>query len=155
MAKIAAGLLMYRKKEGKPEVLLVHPGGPFYKNKDEGVWSIPKGECDEGETDLLEVAKREFEEETGFKPEGEFKPLGKVKNKSGKEVHAWAFEGDWDPEKLVSNVITINWPPVVGKSMEIPEVDRADFFDLETAKKKLVLYQVPIIEAFERLIYHE
>jgi len=148
--KTSAGLLMYRIKEGKHEVLLVHPGGPFWKNKDLGTWSIPKGEQDEGETDLLEVAKREFKEETGFEPNPPFVSLGSVKRKDGRPIYAWAFEGDYDPAGLKSNTIFIDWPPRSGKKMEIPEVDRAAFFSLEEAKQKVSAAQVGLLEEFEK-----
>jgi len=143
---------MYRVLDGKPEVLLVHPGGPFWQNKDIGVWSIPKGEVDENESgdnqsDLLKVAQREFEEETGVKPIGIFNFLGSVK-KPSKTVYVWSFLGDCDVLAVKSNIITIDWPPKSGKKLEIPEVDRADFFSLEEAKIRLVSYQVPIIDKF-------
>ena len=151
MGKTGAGLLMYRKHNGVPEVLLVHPGGPYFKNKDDGAWSIPKGiaENDEGEA-LLEVAKREFEEETGVKPYGEFTYVDTIRRKDGKTVAVWAFEGDCDPAAIKSNTIEIEWPPKTGKKLEIPEVDRAGFFTLEEARVKLYPYQVPIIDAFEK-----
>lgn len=143
---------MYRKSRGVPEVLLVHPGGPFFKNKDDGVWSVPKGLADNGETgeELLEVAKREFEEETGVKPEGVFERIGTMRRSDGKTVEVWAFEGDCDPSKITSNTIFIEWPPRTGKKLEIPEVDRGAFFTLEDARKKLYPYQAPIIELFEK-----
>ncbi len=145
--KISAGLLMYRMKNGKIEVFLVHPGGPFCKNKDDGVWDIPKGEVEEGE-DMLLAAKREFEEETSFKADAKkFIKLTPVK-RPGKIVHIWAFEGDCDPSKIKSNTCKVEWPPRSGKQMEIPEVDRGDFFDLETAKKKLWPYLGALIREF-------
>jgi predicted NUDIX family NTP pyrophosphohydrolase len=147
--KTSAGLLMYRTRGGEPEVLLVHPGGPFWQNKDIGTWSLPKGEQDDHENDFLDVARREFEEETGFRAEGPFTSLGTVKRKDGKVVHAWAFEGDCDPSKLVSNTIFIDWPPRSGKKLEIPEVDKAEFFSLSQARLKLNPYQVPFIDTFE------
>jgi predicted NUDIX family NTP pyrophosphohydrolase len=137
MAKTSAGLLMYRKRDGRLEVLLVHPGGPFWKKKDQGAWFVPKGEIEPGE-DELAAARREFEEETGLKPAGEFMPLGTVKHKSGKVVVAWAFEGDCDPSSLRSNTFTIEWPPRSGKQQEFPEVDRAEFFTAEAAKEKMI-----------------
>jgi predicted NUDIX family NTP pyrophosphohydrolase len=127
---------MYRRRGATLEVLLVHPGGPLWRNKDEGAWSIPKGEVGEGE-DLLDAAKREFQEETGFTPTGQFMPLKPVKQKSGKVVHAWMVEGDLDTASISSNSFTMEWPPKSGKLAEFPEVDRAEFFDLETAKKKI------------------
>lgn len=143
---------MYRKSRGVPEVLLVHPGGPFFKSKDDGVWSVPKGLADNGETgeELLEVAKREFEEETGVKPVGTFEHIGAMRRSDGKTVGVWAFEGDCDPSKITSNMIFIEWPPRTGKKLEIPEVDRGAFFTLEDARKKLYPYQAPIIDIFER-----
>ena len=145
---------MYRMKEGKPEVLLVHPGGPFWAKKDDGVWGVPKGEADNGEDgeQLLDVAKREFEEETGFQTSEPFVLLGIVKRKDGKAVHTWAFEGDCDPSKLKSNTIFIDWPPRSGKKLEIPEVDKAAFFNLPEAKTKIYPYQLGILEAFEKII---
>jgi predicted NUDIX family NTP pyrophosphohydrolase len=127
---------MYRRRGAKLEVLLVHPGGPLWRNKDQGVWSIPKGEVAEGE-DLLDAAKREFQEETGFTPTGQFVPLKPVNQKSGKVVHAWAVEGDLDTSSIRSNSFTMEWPPKSGKLAEFPEVDRAEFFDLKTAKKRI------------------
>jgi predicted NUDIX family NTP pyrophosphohydrolase len=143
----SAGLLMYRIMDNGPEVFLIHPGGPFFKNKDEGCWSFPKGELNNDE-DKLEAAKREFEEETSFKvPEVEFINLGKVK-KPSKTVYVWAFEGDCDPSKMKSNTCMVEWPPRSGKQIEIPEADRGDFFDLETARVKLTGYLKPIIDKF-------
>ncbi|MBI4116514.1 NUDIX domain-containing protein [Candidatus Pacearchaeota archaeon] len=136
MQKISAGLLMYRIKNNEFEVFLVHPGGPFWKDKDEGVWSIPKGEVEEGE-DFFGCAKREFEEETGIKVKAEkFIELGSIKQKSGKIVHAWAFEGDW-LGLLRQNMIEIEFPYKSGKTIKIPEVDKAGFFNEENAKKKM------------------
>ncbi|MBI2592649.1 MAG: NUDIX domain-containing protein [Candidatus Colwellbacteria bacterium] len=152
--KTSAGLLMYRIRNGAPEVFLVHPGGPFWKKRDDGAWSIPKGEVDNYEAGdgLLEVAKREFEEETGIKPNGEFKYLTSVRRKDGKVVEVWMFEGDCDPASIKSNTIFIEWPPRSEKQLEIPEVDRAGFFTIDEAKKKLNKYQIGIIEAFERVM---
>jgi predicted NUDIX family NTP pyrophosphohydrolase len=145
MPKTSAGIILFRKKE-KIEFLLVHPGGPFFAKKDEGVWSIPKGENDNGD-ELLSVAKREFKEETGFDaPAGEYIPLGTVTQKNGKEVHAWGVEGEIDAEDITSNTIMIDWPPRSGKQMEIPEVDKAGFFDLEAAKNKVNPAQIPLLE---------
>jgi predicted NUDIX family NTP pyrophosphohydrolase len=141
----SAGLLMYRIRDGSLEVLLVHPGGPYWKNKDEGAWSIPKGEPAPDE-DLFVVAQREFEEELGFKATGDFVQLSPVKQKAGKVVHAWAFEGDCDPSAIESNSFTMEWPPKSGKQMEFPEVDRAGFFDVETAKTKINVAQVGLLD---------
>ncbi len=136
---------MYRIHGGELQVLLAHPGGPFFKKKDDGAWSIPKGEIEEGE-DLLEAAQREFEEETGVKSSGPFIPLTPIKQKGGKIVHAWAFKGDCDPSATVSNTFTMEWPPRSGKMMEFPEIDRTEFFDLTTAKEKIKAGQEALIE---------
>lgn len=143
---------MYRIREGMSEVLLVHPGGPFWAKKD--VWSIPKGMADNGEEgdQLLEVAKREFEEETGIQPKGTFRYLTSVTKSDGKEVHVWMFEGDCDVSKLTSNTCEIEWPPRSGKKIEIPEVDRGQFFTIEEAKRKIHSYQIGIIEALEKFL---
>ena len=148
MSRISAGLLMYRIHGGTLQVLLAHPGGPFFKNKDERAWSIPKGEVEPGE-DLLETAKREFEEETGITPKGPFIALTPITQKGGKIVHAWAFEDDCDPSAIVSNTFTIEWPPKSGQQMEFPEIDRADFFDVAAAKRKVKAAQVALIEELE------
>src|SRR3954465_10985426 len=129
MPRTSAGLLMYRVQNGEIQVLLVHPGGPFWRNKDEGAWTIPKGEPAEGE-DLLDVARREFREELGSGASGPFHPLSPVKQKGGKVVHAWSCEGDLDTTRIRSNTFTIEWPPRSGRKMEVPEVDQAEFFDL-------------------------
>lgn len=136
---------MYRRRAGELEFLLVHPGGPFWKAKDAGAWTIPKGEIEEGE-DALAAAKREFEEELGFKLEGEFIELMPIKQKSGKRVQAWAFEGDCDTSQIKSNTFTMEWPPRSGKMSEFPEVDRAAFFDLREAKEKINPAQVALLE---------
>lgn len=141
---------MYRVRSGRLDVLLVHPGGPFWMKKDAGVWGLPKGEVDPGE-DALDAAKREFEEETGLRAQGEFLPLGEVKQKSGKIVRAWAFEGNCDPASLKSNIFTMEWPPNSGKKQEFPEIDRAEFLSLEEARKKINPAQVPLIDALEQL----
>jgi predicted NUDIX family NTP pyrophosphohydrolase len=151
MQRISAGLLMYRKRQEGPEVLLVHPGGPFWKNKDAGAWSIPKGEVAEGE-DLLAAAKREFKEELGLDPTGPFVPLAPVKQKAGKIVHAWAFEGDCDPTTCRGNTIKVPWPPGSGKWITIPEVDRAEFFAPQEAKRRINLAQVGFLEQLEGLL---
>lgn len=136
---------MYRGTGGALEVLLVHPGGPFWANKDDGAWFIPKGEVGAGE-DELEAARREFFEETGLRAEGEFLPLGTVRQKSGKIVTAWAFRGDCHPATLKSNTFTIEWPPGSGKKREFPEVDRAGFFSVEDAKKKIHPVEWELVE---------
>lgn len=136
MAKTSAGLLMYRTKPRGVEVLLVHPGGPFWTKKDDGAWFVPKGELDSNE-EPLNAALREFEEETGLHPSGPFTPLGEAKHKSGKTVKAWAFEGDWDASQLRSNTFMVEWPPKSGRQQEFPEVDKASFFSISEAKTKI------------------
>ncbi|HSP70584.1 MAG TPA: NUDIX domain-containing protein [Bryobacteraceae bacterium] len=140
MSKRSAGLLMYRRRDSKIEVFLVHPGGPFWTKKDLGAWSIPKGEYLDRE-EPLGVAKREFEEETGFTPEGPFIELGDVKQPGGKIVTAWAFEGDCDPAKLRSNTFVMEWPPRSGRRMDVPEVDRGCWYSLEDARSRLLAGQ--------------
>lgn len=148
MAKVSAGLVMYRVRNGKIEALLVHLGGPFWAKKDEGAWFIPKGEIMEGE-DEFAAAKREFEEETGFKPEGTFVALGKVRHKSGKTVVAWAFAGTCDPLSIKSNTFTIEWPPRSGKQREFPEVDRAEWFTIDAAKNKIHADEFELLKRLE------
>jgi len=142
---------MHRHCGDRLEVLLVHPGGPFFKNKDDGVWSIPKGEPASDE-DLLAAARREFEEETSIVPAGEFVPLDPVKQKGGKIVHAWAFAGDCDPTTVRSNVFLLEWPPRSGRQIEVPEVDRAAFFDLPTARRKINAGQAALLDQLETLL---
>jgi predicted NUDIX family NTP pyrophosphohydrolase len=151
MAKVSAGLLMYRKKDEAIEFLLVHPGGPLWAKKDLGMWSIPKGELGPDE-DPLEAAKREFREETGFIPSGQFIPLAPVKLKSGKTIQAWAFEGDCDPSAIRSNAFSMEWPPRSGKQQEFPEVDRAAWFDIEAAKKKINQGQAALLEELGKML---
>ena len=151
MVQRSAGLLMFRRASGRAEVLLVHPGGPFWARKDDGAWSIPKGLLDESE-DALAAARREFEEETGLSPEGDFIALGEFKQPSGKLVSAWAFEGMFDPVSLKSNMFTMEWPPKSGRMKEFPEADRAAWFGRTEALVKVTKGQRPIIEAlFENL----
>jgi predicted NUDIX family NTP pyrophosphohydrolase len=153
--KQAAGLLMYRQRGGSTEVLLIHPGGPFWKNKDLGAWSIPKGEYPPQE-DPLSAAKREFEEETGFavhvRSETEFVPLTPVKQPGGKLIHAWAFEGDADPSAVKSNTFEQEWPPRSGKRQTFPEVDKAAWFTLEEARKRIHKGQLPLIDELQHLL---
>jgi predicted NUDIX family NTP pyrophosphohydrolase len=151
MPRTSAGLLMYRIKDGALQVLLVHPGGPFWKNKDEGAWSIPKGEPNEGE-ELLAAAQREFREETGFTPAGPFIALQPVRQKAGKTVHAWAFWGDCDPAAVRSNTCTVRWPPGTDQWRTFPEVDRAGFFSLEEAARKINPGQQPLLEELRRRV---
>ena len=142
---------MFRRCGPEPEVLLVHPGGPFWTKRDLAAWSIPKGEFVPGE-DPLAAARREFAEETGIVPEGEFLPLSPRRQAGGKVVHAWAFEGDCDPEPIVSNTFVMEWPPGSGRRQEFPEVDRAAWFPLDLAKRKLVSGQVGFVEELAELL---
>ncbi len=142
---------MYRIKNGTLQVLLAHPGGPLFKKKDEGAWTIPKGEIEPGE-DLFEAAKREFEEETGITPTGPFAALTPVKQKEGKVVHAWAFQYDCDPSAIVSNKFTMEWPPRSGRQMEFPEIDRADFFDVVAASRKINAAQLSFVQELQKRV---
>jgi len=151
MAKQSAGLLVYRRADLDAEVLLVHPGGPFWKNKDAGAWSVPKGEFAIGE-DPLEVAKREFQEELGAAIGGEFSPLEPIKQRAGKTVYAWAVEADFDISQITSNSFTIEWPTGSGKLSEFPEVDRAEWFAFDTAMKKINEGQRPLLRQLRTLI---
>ncbi|MGN6615948.1 MAG: NUDIX domain-containing protein [Ilyomonas sp.] len=146
MAKKSAGILAYRVKNHLFEVLLVHPGGPFWKNKDIGAWSIPKGEPDNEEEDLLKAAIREFKEETNIDIQGEFIALEPVKQKAGKTVYAFAVEFDADVNQITSNKITINWPPKSSKKIVIPEVDRAEYFNIIDAAEKINPAQSALID---------
>ena len=152
MARRSAGILLYRLTGEGPEVLLVHPGGPFWAKRDDGVWSIPKGEYGEDD-DPLTAALREFEEETGTPLEsGELVELGSVKQKSGKVVVAWAIRGDLDADAIHSNTFTMEWPPRSGRTAEFPEVDRAGWFDPPAARRKLVAAQAAFVDRLlERL----
>ena len=147
--KISAGLLMYRMREGQLEVFLAHPGGPLFNNKDEGHWSIPKGEI-ESDEELLTAAMREFEEETGLEPHGDFIELGAIRQKGGKIVYAWAFPGDWDEARpLQSNTFELEWPPRSGKIQRFPEIDRVGFFSIPRARQKLKEAQQPFLDRLE------
>jgi len=150
MAKVSAGLLMYRVRGGKLEFLLAHPGGPFWKHRDAGAWTIPKGEIRPGEEPLA-AARREFEEEIGIKPEGIFTELKPITQKGGKIVHAWAFEGECDTACIRSNTFQMEWPPRSGKFETVPEVDRACFFSLADAKIKINPAQIAFLEELEQL----
>jgi predicted NUDIX family NTP pyrophosphohydrolase len=150
MPKTSAGLLVYRRTPGGFEVLLAHPGGPFFKGRDAGAWSIPKGLPEPGE-DLLSAARREFSEETGATiDDGDFFELSPIQQKSGKIVHAWAVERDLDVTALRSNTFTMQWPPGSGRLTEFPEVDRAEFFPFDVARKKINPAQVKLIDELER-----
>jgi predicted NUDIX family NTP pyrophosphohydrolase len=151
MPKRSAGLLLFRQSGRAVEVLLVHPGGPFWARKDEGAWSIPKGEYDPGENPQA-VAVREFEEETGARPQGEPVALGSFRQSSAKLIDVWALEGEFDPDRLVSNMFAMEWPPRSGRTQQFPEVDRAAWFDLEEAQRRIVKGQRPVLAVLrERL----
>jgi predicted NUDIX family NTP pyrophosphohydrolase len=145
MPKRSAGLLMYRKRGDQLEVFLVHPGGPLWATKDLGAWTIPKGEYGKDEEPLT-AARREFEEETGFVAKGQFVELGSVRQKSGKVVIAWAVEGDCDPEQLTSNMCVIEWPLRSGRRLEIPEVDRGEWYSLGDAHRYIREEQRPLLD---------
>lgn len=151
MPKQSAGILLYKTTGQTHQVFLVHPGGPFFKNKDEGAWSIPKGEYLDNE-DALTAAKREFEEETGMAVDGDFTALKPVKLKSGKVISAWALQGEIDPENIRSNTFEIEWPPASGKMQAFPEVDRAGWFSIAEAELKLNPAQVPLILELQALL---
>ena len=151
MPKQSAGLLMYRRRGGALEVLLVHPGGPFWAKKDQGAWSVPKGEYEPGE-DPIVAARREFAEETGIVPEGEYVALTPLRQSGGKIVHAFAVQGDCDPQAIRSNTFVMEWPPRSGRQQEFPEIDRAGWFPLEQAKQKLLAAQVVLVEELARLL---
>jgi predicted NUDIX family NTP pyrophosphohydrolase len=147
-SRTSAGLLMFRRNNGQSEVLLVHPGGPYFRNKDQGVWTIPKGEVAEGE-DLLMRARIEFEEELGMAAPAaaNWIELGSVKQKGGKTVHAWAFEGECPADFVAaSNTFEIEWPPRSGRMQEFPEIDRAEFFLIEEAKRKINEAQIAFLD---------
>jgi predicted NUDIX family NTP pyrophosphohydrolase len=147
---ISAGILLYRDRPEGREVLLIHPGGPFWAKKDEGAWSIPKGELTDGE-DALGAAQREFHEELGTAVTGEFMKLEPIKQKGGKVVHAFAARGNFDAAELKSNTFSMEWPPKSGRQQSFPEVDRAAWFDLETARKKILPSQLPLLDQLDRV----
>jgi predicted NUDIX family NTP pyrophosphohydrolase len=151
VAKQSAGLLVYRFYEGRLQVLLVHPGGPFWRHKDAGAWSIPKGEYEPDE-DPFAAAVREFTEETGQTPSGRFIPLTPIRQAGGKIVRAWAFEGDFDPSQLKSNTFSMQWPPGSGHIIDFPEVDKAAWFDLPEAKTRLIQAQTAFIDELAGLV---
>jgi len=145
-------LLLYRQRDNRVEVLLVHPGGPFWQKREDGAWSIPKGEIAENEAGI-DVARREFQEELGVPaPKGEIKVLGDIRQKGGKTVHAWALPGDLDVTRSSSNTFELEWPPRSGRVQQFPEIDRAAWFDLEEARRKLLPAQRPFIDRLEALL---
>lgn len=145
MAKKSAGLMLFRDSHSAIEVLLVHPGGPFWSKKDDGAWSIPKGEFEDSEQPL-DAAIREFEEETGCRPSGEFLALEAVKQPSGKLIFAWAIAFDFDPSSLKSNTFTMEWPPKSGRQQEFPEIDQAEWFGMAAARQKILKGQAPFLD---------
>jgi predicted NUDIX family NTP pyrophosphohydrolase len=146
--KTSAGLLMYRRTDDVLQVLLAHPGGPFWRNKDDGAWTLPKGEYEAPE-EALAAARREFAEETGFEAAGPFLPLGEVKQKSGKRVAAWAFRGDCEPGALCSNSFEMEWPPKSGKRQNFPEIDRLQWFTIVEARDKILPAQRELLGRLE------
>ena len=151
-ARLSAGILLFREREGHLEVLLGHPGGPFFAKKDEGSWSVLKGEADPGE-ELPAVARREFAEETGQEPpDGTMLELGEVRQRGGKTVLAWALVGDLDPAEARSNTFEMEWPPRSGRTGEFPEIDRVGWFDLETARGKILPAQASFLDRLERAV---
>jgi predicted NUDIX family NTP pyrophosphohydrolase len=136
MPRESVGLLMFRRRDGRLEVLLGHPGGPFWAKRDDGAWTIPKGAREPGE-DPLAAAVREFREETGFEPCGPYRPLGEITQRGGKVVHAWAFEGDCDPSRLTSLEVPVEWPPRSGRIVNVPELDRVQFFTIDEARRTI------------------
>lgn len=154
MARRSAGLLMFRRPGGAAcEVLLIHPGGPYWTNKDVGAWSIPKGEYNDLEEPLA-AARREFGEETGWPSAPPYLPLGSIKQRGGKVVIAWAFEGDQDPATLVSNTFEMVWPARSGRLQTFPEADRAAWFSAEEARRRIIDSQAEFIDRLERLLVH-
>jgi predicted NUDIX family NTP pyrophosphohydrolase len=149
MPQRSAGILLFRRRRGTIEVLLAHPGGPFWAKKDEGAWSIPKGVYEPGE-DGLSAARREFAEETGAQTEGEAVALGAFRQSSAKTVDVWAIEGEFDPARLKSNTFTLEWPPRSGRRREVPEIDRVQWFALDEASRKMLKGQRPILQALLR-----
>jgi predicted NUDIX family NTP pyrophosphohydrolase len=151
---LSAGLLMYRRRAGKLEVLLAHPGGPFWSRRDLASWTLPKGEIGPGE-DALAAACREFEEETGFRSAPPYRLLGELRQKSGKRITAWAFEGDADPAALNSNLFEMEWPPRSGRRQAFPEIDQLAWFAVEEARQKLIGGQAPFIDSLEQWLAGE
>ncbi|RFM26979.1 NUDIX domain-containing protein [Deminuibacter soli] len=149
--KTSAGILLYRQLGHEPEVLLVHPGGPFFARKDAGWWTIPKGEYTDEET-AQDAAIREFEEETGYRPAGPFRELGSIRQKGGKTVYCWAAAGDFDTNQLHSNTFTIEWPPRSGKQASFPEVDRAEWMSVDTARGKINEQQAAFLDRLMALL---
>lgn len=151
MAKKSAGILLYRFQKEEPQVLLVHPGGPFWRNKDLGAWSVPKGEFTD-EEEPLAAAIREVQEELGIEVSGEFRALAPARQKSGKTIYTWALQQDIDADHIISNTFELEWPPKSGRTMMIPEVDKAGWFNLDEARNKIIPGQVAILESFLKIL---
>jgi len=149
MAEHSAGILLHRLRDGRTEVLLVHPGGPFWARRDAGAWSVPKGLYVPGEEEPLAAARREFAEETGGTAEGAPRDLGMIRQRSGKEVRVFAIEGDFDPAGLCSNTFSMEWPPHSGATAEFPEVDRGEWFDLDAARVRILPGQSGFLDRLE------
>jgi predicted NUDIX family NTP pyrophosphohydrolase len=145
---VSAGLLLFRRTGSEPEVFLAHPGGPFWRRRDLGGWSIPKGGVNAGE-ELLVAAQREFAEETGIQAAGPFLPLGSIRQKGGKTVHAWAWEGDADHTQIVSNSMEIEWPRGSGRTITVPEVDRCGWFMFDVARRKMIAAQAELLDRLQ------
>jgi predicted NUDIX family NTP pyrophosphohydrolase len=152
MIKQSAGILMYRIEERALKVLLVHPGGPYWMKKDQGAWTVPKGEFEAKDEEPLQAAKREFKEETGFTVDGPFIALGSVRQRSGKIVYAWAAEGDCDAEGITSNAFSLEWPPNSGKQQEFPEVDKAGWFSVDETRIKIKPEQYAFVERLQEIL---
>lgn len=149
MTKTSAGILMWRRRKGELELLLGHFGGPMWRNRDDGAWAIPKGLMEPGES-AEETARREFEEEIGHRPEGALTYLGRIRQKGGKWVEAFAVQGEVDPKTIASNLFTLEWPPRSGRFESFPEIDRVEWFTLDSARKKILNSQLPLIELIEQ-----
>lgn len=152
MAKVSAGIVLYRNREGKIQFLLGHMGGPFWSRRDKGAWTIPKGEFDPKQEDAFEAAKREFEEETSFQVQGEFMELQPIKQKGGKTVYAWALEYDIDPGELRSNLFEIEWPPRSGKLGTFKEIDKWEWMNLDEAENKVISAQIGLLKQVIEMI---
>jgi predicted NUDIX family NTP pyrophosphohydrolase len=150
-AAVSSGIILFRRKPAGLEIFLAHPGGPFWAKRDAGAWTIPKGVVDEGE-DLLDAARREFHEETGIEALGPFIPLGAIKQRAGKTVHAWAWEGDADARTVTSNSTRTEWPRGSGKWITYPEIDRCAWFDVVTARQKMIAAQAELVDRLEKAL---
>ena len=154
LLSVSAGLLLFRRPQSRLEVFLAHPGGPFWETRDLGAWTIPKGAANRGES-LLDAALREFEEETGIVPHGPFQPLGSVRQRAGKTVYGWAWEGDADPRQTHSNEMSAEWPRGSGRWLTFPEIDRCEWFGPEEARRKINSAQTEFIDRLQALLAGE